>query len=103
MGFDRHDVLPGRIQARADQVVHGAVDDGEVLVFGGLEEQHLGDKDAGVSGNGPARFDVHRQVAGDVLEQGLHVIDRRRWRFLVVGDAQATAQIQMVNFDTQVL
>ncbi len=46
---------------------------------------------------------MHRQVAGDVLEQGLHVICRRRRRFLVVGHAQTAAQIQMVNLDTQML
>ena len=68
---DRDDILPGLVQRRPQQVVHGAVDDGEAAALGVLQVLHAGQEDPGVGGNRAPRLQQQfLRPVRHVLQQG---------------------------------
>jgi len=99
-GHHRHDVLPGAVQCRPQQVVHGGVDNGEVLVFAVLQVLHLGNQNAGIGGDRAARLDEDfLATIGQARQQRPHIRFRRRRLLVMVGHTQATAQVNMLQGD----
>src|SRR5690554_4297251 len=98
MGLYRDDGLPGAVQCRADQVVHGRIDNGEVAMLGALQKLDPGQQYAGVGGNGAARLhDQFQLPITQPLGQRLDVIRWLRGLFLIVGHSQAAPHVQMAD------
>ena len=92
--------MEGVVERRPDQVVHRRVDDQEVLRVAFLHEDHFRDEDAGIADDQPARLEHHLQAElGDVLAHdfGIGIGQGRRAVVDAVGDAEATAEIDMVD------
>ena len=102
-----HDGHPGLVHRRAGQVVHRRVDDAEVFPFiagsAGLEHQHLGQQHAGIADQRAAGLQQQLTVAvatrGDAGQQLAHQHVGGRRLLVGVGDAQAAAQVDVVDRD----
>ena len=101
-GLDAH---PGLVHRRAHQVVHRRVDDAEVLLAAGLAVQHLGQQHAGVADQRAAGLEQHLAMAVAAARRCARSRlrdQRRRPRAAVssvVGDAQAAAEVEVVQPD----
>ena len=96
---DGGDLMPGLVQGRAQQVIHGRVDYGEMLPPVGFQALHPGEQDAGVAGDGATRFqDDFEPLRGQLRDHGRQVLHRRR-RLALVADPQAAAQVYMLYGD----
>ena len=89
------------VHGRAGQVVHGCIDDAEVLLLAGLEVQHFGEADAGVAHQRTAGFNHQLAVAKTTRvefgqqprPQGIGL----GWHVAVVVDAQSAAKVDVVD------
>ena len=69
-------------------------------MFSALEEFHPRQQDTGIGGNGPPRLhDQLQRTVAQALRQRGHVIRRLRWLFLIVGDPQAAAHVQVSDIN----
>ena len=94
---DRHDVVPGLVHRRADQVVHAGVEDQEVAALALLDVDDAGEQHAGVAGDQPPGLDL--DLAAEVADGAadhLAVVERQRRRLVgaAVGDAEAAAEVE---------
>ena len=97
---DGDDLVPGVVEGRAGQVVHGRVDDREVLLDAGLEVFDAREQQAGVAHQRAARLEA--QGLGAALEAGeerLEVVGGGGRLFVAVTDAEAAAQVDVVEVD----
>jgi hypothetical protein len=97
---NRHDLVPGFVERRADQIVHRRVDDDEVLGVGRLHMNDPGDQDAGIAGDHPSRLED--QPDAEVAEDGLDdcrilVGMRRNIVGAAIGHPEAAAEIDMAD------
>ena len=101
MFVQRHDAVKGLVHGRTRQVIHGGVHDAEILLFAGLEVEHLGDTHARIAHQGASGLDhelalseAARVEFGQQLRpQGV----RRWWRVAVVVDTQPAAQVDVLK------
>src|SRR5690606_28020372 len=91
------------VHGRPRQVVHGRVDDAEVLFFAGLEVKHLAHAQPGVADQRSSRLQHELAVAKTAcIDFGQKLLPQcvcGGWCVVVVVDAQSTAKINMVNGD----
>ncbi len=75
-----HDLVPGIVERRPDQVVHGGVLDNEPARHPGLHVDHTGNQDARIGDQRPARFEGEPEpkIAGETERQGGVLLDGRR-------------------------
>ena len=89
------------VHRRARQVVHGGIDDAEVLCFAGFEVQHLRHAQAGVADQRASRLDDELALAKTAcVDFGQQLCPQRVGggrRVAVVVDAQAAAKVDVVD------
>ena len=96
----RLDVHPGLVQGRPQQVVHARVHQREVVLWRGLEVLHSGQHQARIGGNGAAGLEHQAQLAvTDLPADRGDIVRYRRWCLVLVGDAEATPQIEVADRD----
>ena len=94
--------VKGLVHRRSRQVVHGGIDDAEVLLLAGLEVQHLGHADARIADQRAARFD-HELAVAEAARVELartaccHSASAAGGCVAVVVDAQAAAEVDVVQ------
>ena len=97
---DGDDLVVGVVEGRTDQIVHGGVDDGEVLLDARLEVFDAGQKQACIAHQGAAGFEAQGLVAtGEAVQQRLEVGAGGGRFFVPVADAEAAAQVDVVELD----
>ena len=101
MFHHRHDVVPGFVQGGAHEVVHGGIDDGEILLLAGLQVFDAGQQHAGIPHQAAPRFEDHLESpAREAVEKGRQVGGHGGLLLpLPVADAEAAAQVQVANGD----
>ena len=97
--------MKGLVHRRTGQVVHGRVDDAKVLLFAGLQIQHLGQAHTRVAHQRAAGFDHQLALAVTPgVELGQQLRPQRIGlgrRVAVVVDAQAAAKVNVVDGDAR--
>ena len=99
--------MKGAVEAGPGQVVHGRVHDHEplLLLAAGVDlgVLDLGHQDTGIAGNDPAGLQDQGVIGiAQFLPDRLRILVRVRGLLVVVGDAQAAAQVQVPDGDTPV-
>ena len=90
-----YDAVPGLVEGRPDQVVHGRVDDHEAASPAVLDVEHLGDEDPGVANDQAPRLEDEAGVeAPGRLPDHLRVCGHVGRALVAVGDAQPAAQVE---------
>src|SRR4030095_12207838 len=104
---ERNDPVEGLVHRRPRQVVHGRIDNAEVLFLAWLGVEHLGHAGAGIADQRASRFDDEpalSEAAGIEARQQLFPKRIRGGRRVaVVVDAQTTAEVEMVQRDAGLL
>ena len=103
MFVQRDDPVKGLVHRRARQVIHRGVHNAEILLFAGLEIQHLGDTHASIADQRAPGFDhqfalpeaARVQLGQQLCQQGIG----RRWIVAVVVDAQSATQVDVVELN----
>jgi hypothetical protein len=93
--------VPGFVERRAHQVVHGGVDDGEILGFALFQVFDASQQQAGVADQSAARFEDHLQAATGQLVEQRRQVGGDGWLHLlgVVLDTEAATEVEVVNVD----
>src|SRR5690554_3260192 len=101
MGFDRNNRLPCTVQSRPDQIIHGRINNSEIPVRRALQILNPGYQNAGISRYGPTwlQYDFKFPVS-HALQQCFDILSRLGRLLLIVGNAQTTTHINMMNPDT---
>src|SRR5690606_17424620 len=95
-----HDAHHRLVKRRTDDVVHRAVDHGEVLVGGFLQVFHAGEHHAGIGADRAARFEQQRQLASvEAWQDGADVLFRRGRVLILVAHAQSTTEVEVADRD----
>ena len=90
--------MPGLIQRRAQQIVHGGIDDHKIFFGPGLDVLHRAQQHARISRTRATRLQCHGEIAVSTLQDGenrLHIIFRIRGCLIGIPDTHPAAQIQM--------
>ena len=97
----RQNVVPGFVQGRTHQVVHGCVNDGKVLRLAFLEEFNAGKQQASIADQSTTGFQHDLQAAsGQFVEQRVQITGDGRLNLIIaILDSQAATQIDVVNRD----
>ena len=98
-----HDGVPGLVHGGARQIVHGGIDDAEVFFCAGLEVEHFAHANAGVAHEGSTRlqqdFALPHAARIQTFQHAVQqLVDGGRC-LVVVGNAQPTAQVDVVQGD----
>ena len=89
-----------RIKGRAQQVIHGRINDSEIFCRPGLEDFDACQENAGIADQIAARLEHQFQSATtDAAQDFAHVRTRIRRDFFVVADAEAATKVEMADRD----
>src|SRR5262249_5632626 len=98
--YHRPNLMMRVIQRWTDEIVHGSVDDNEVLYLAALHEQHARNQNTGIADQETARLKNQSAVetaSGSLDHLGVGLRVRRRLVVVAVRNAQTTAKIHVQN------
>ena len=95
---DRNDVVPGIVERRTCEVIHGSIDDGEIFHLTRFEIFDAREQHARIANQATTWFEQNLQFAIlELLQQGLQVVFDRWSRFVLIADAEATTEINVMQ------
>ena len=93
--------MPGFVQCRACQIVHGGIDNGEVFVFTMLQIFHFSQEHAGIADQATTRFQQDAQATTrQAIQKRTQIVCYNRFGLtFVIVNTQATAQVDVVQMN----
>src|SRR5438093_11179461 len=94
-------IMPGIVKGWPQEVIHRSIDNDEVALTAGLQIQHPRQQCAGIAGETAARLEYQRFGAPPKdVRSHRRVVGECGRRLVAIADAEAAAQIDMLELDT---